>query len=81
MRCGRTDTITIAGWEKGGRFGGLESIARKFGKLGILITAFLFMDAAVLPLLMGGKFNATFFAIAMVFLVIGLGIGKKNMES
>ncbi len=56
-------------------------MARKFGKLGILITAFLFMDAAVLPLLMGGKFNATFFAIAMVFLVIGLGIGKKNMES
>jgi len=56
-------------------------MARKFGKLGILISAFLFRDAAVLPLLMGGKFNATFFAIAMVFLVIGLGIGKKNMES
>ncbi len=46
-----------------------------------LITAFLFMDAAVLPMLMGGKFNATFFAVAMVFLVIGLGIGKKNIES
>ncbi len=56
-------------------------MARKFGKLGILITAFLFMDAAVLPMLMGGKFNATFFAVAMVFLVIGLGIGKKNVES
>jgi hypothetical protein len=81
MRCGRTDTNTIAGWEKGGRFGGVESMARKFGKLGILITAFLFMDAAVLPMLMGGKFNATFFAVAMVFLVIGLGIGKKNIES
>jgi len=71
----------IAGWEKGGRFGGVESMARKFGKLGILITAFLFMDAAVLPMLMGGKFNATFFAVAMVFLGIGLGIGKKNIES
>jgi hypothetical protein len=81
MRCGRTDTIMIAGWEKGGRFRGVESMARKFGKLGILITAFLFMDAAVLPLLMGGKFNATFFAIAMVFLVIGLWIAKKDIES
>jgi hypothetical protein len=81
MRCGHSDTIMIAGWEKGGRFGGVESMARKFGKLGILITAFLFMDAAVLPMLMGGKFNATFFAVAMVFLVIGLGIGKKNIES
>ncbi len=81
MRCGRTDTITIAGWEKGGRFGGLESMARKFGKLGILITAFLFMDAAVLPLLMGGKFNATFFAVAMVFLFIGLWIAKKDTEA
>jgi uncharacterized protein YoxC len=39
------------------------------------------MDAAVLPLLMGGKFNATFFAIAIVFLVIGLGIAKKKIES
>jgi hypothetical protein len=81
MRCGRTDTITIGGWEKGGRFGGVESMARKFGKLGILITAFLFMDAAVLPLLMGGKFNATFFAVAMVFLFIGLWIAKKDTEA
>jgi hypothetical protein len=71
----------IAGWEKGGRFGGVESMARRFGKLGILITAFLFMDAAVLPMLMGGKFNATFFAVAMVFLVIGLGMAKKKIGS
>ena len=56
-------------------------MARKFGKLGILITAFLFMDAAVLQLLMGGKFNATFFAVAMVFLFIGLWIAKKDTEA
>ena len=81
MRCGRIDIIIIAGWEKGGRFGGVESMARKFGKLGILITAFLFMDAAVLPLLLGGKFNATFFALAMVFLFIGLWMAKKKIGS
>jgi hypothetical protein len=39
------------------------------------------MDAAVLPLLMGGKFNATFFAVAMVFLFIGLWIAKKDTEA
>ena len=81
MRCGRLNTIIIAGWEKGGRFGGVESMSRKNRILAILITAFLFTDAAVLPMLLGGKFNATFFALAMVFLVIGLGMAKKKIGS
>ena len=51
------------------------------GKWGFLIAAVLFLAAAVLPLLTGGKFNAAFFVLAMAFLVIGLGIAKKNVET
>jgi len=56
-------------------------MSRENRVLAFLITAFLFMDAAVLPMLMGGKFNVTFFAISMVFLAIGLGMAKKRIGS
>lgn len=55
---------------------------RIIGKWGFLIAAVLFLAAAVLPLLTGGKFNAAFFVLAMAFLVIGAAIAKKkSLES
>jgi hypothetical protein len=54
---------------------------RIIGKWGFLLAAFLFLAAAVLPLLTGGKFNSAFFVLAMAFLAIGLGIAKKNIET
>jgi len=81
MRCVRLNTIMIARREKGGGFGGVESMSRENRVSAFLITAFLFMDAAVLPMFMGGKFNVTFFAISMVFLAIGLGVAKKRIGS
>ncbi len=50
------------------------------GKRGFLTAAVLFLAAAVIPLLTGGKFKPAFFALAMAFLVIGLSRGKKNRE-
>jgi hypothetical protein len=54
---------------------------RFIGRRGFFIAAILFLAAAVFPLLTGGKFNAAFFVLAMAFLVISLGIAKKNVET
>jgi hypothetical protein len=50
------------------------------GKRAFLTAAVLFLTAAVIPLLTGGKLKPAFFALAMAFLVIGLSRGKKNQE-
>ena len=56
------------------------NVKRK-SRIGFFDNSFFVYDAAVLPMLMGGKFNVTFFAMSMVFLAIGLGIAKKRIGS
>lgn len=55
-----------------------SSMQRFSGKWGFLVASVLFWIAAVWPVMTGGKFNAAFFVLAVVFLVLALGISKKG---
>lgn len=47
----------------------------------LLVPAFLFVLAALIPAFRGGKINYTFFAVAVVWFVIAIAVGKARKTS
>ena len=48
---------------------------------GFLAAGLLFLLAATVPLLSGGRMRPSFFVLAMAFLVLGAAIARKNRLS
>jgi hypothetical protein len=46
--------------------------------LGFMLAAVLFAVAALIPVVRGGDFNATFLVLALVFFVLGAGVMRKS---
>lgn len=43
-----------------------------------MLAAALFLVVALLPVVRGGRLNATFLSLAVVFFIIGIGVARRN---
>ncbi|MGH7586587.1 MAG: hypothetical protein ACREMH_10095 [Gemmatimonadales bacterium] len=43
-----------------------------------MLAAGLFLVVALLPVVRGGRLNATFLALAVVFFVLGVGVARRS---